>query len=77
MTVETVVVPAFIKVVDVARALGVSNECIYARVNTGRMAGYEVAASHTRGWSRTTLRTKHPDLWQVMLDYFNDQKAAA
>ena len=78
MTIETAAasfVPAFIKVADVALAIGVTRECIFDRVRRGKMPAYEVASAHTKGWSRTTLLKRHPDLAQVMIDYFSDKKA--
>ena len=75
MTDLTSIVPCFVRAADVAHAIGVTRECIYDRVRHGALPNYELTASHTRGWSRTTLRSEHPDLWRIMLDYFSDKKA--
>ena len=80
MTIDSAVVcliPSFVKAADVAHALGVTRECVYANVRTGRLPFYEFSTPHTRGWSRTTLLNVRPDLWQIMCDYFADKKAAA
>ena len=80
MTTETAAViapfvPAFIKAADVAHAVGVTRECIYDRVNRGKLPAYELASAHTRGWSRSTLLAEQPALMRVLSDYFSDKKA--
>lgn len=76
MTDFTAAVPCFVRAADVAHAIGVTRECVYDRVKRGALPHFELTALHTRGWSRSTLMTKHPDLFQVMSDYFTDKKAA-
>ena len=76
MTAENVM-PAFVRAADVAHALGVTRECVYATVKVGKLPAYEFCTRHTRGWSRTSLLNVRPDLFQILADYFADKKAAA
>ena len=76
MTAENVM-PAFVKAADVAHALGVTRECVYATVKDGKLPSYEFCTRNTRGWSRTTLLNLRPDLFHILADYFTDKKAAA
>ena len=58
--------PAFIRALVLAEILGVGRDCIYWRVNNGKLPPFDLDVGIAKGWLRETLEADQPVMMEAV-----------